>query len=74
MTNGGREHFGWGQDRHMLADLIDALMTNTKATGNWGKKPPKIPDYPRPNTKAKKNKPKSVKDLFNLFGGKSTGR
>ena len=48
LMRGGVEHKGWGQDRHMLADLIDSLNQNTRATGNWGKRPPKIPSYPRP--------------------------
>lgn len=48
LMRGGIEHKGWGQDRHMVADLIDAVNQNTRATGNWGKRPPKIPSYPRP--------------------------
>lgn len=48
LMRGGDEHKGWGLDRHMMADLIDALNQNTRATGNWGKKAPKIPSYPRP--------------------------
>lgn len=55
LMRGGMEHKGWGQDRHMRADLIDAINQNTRATGNWGKRPPKIPTYPRP-----KKAPKSV--------------
>lgn len=50
----------------MSADLYDALTLNTRATGNWRSKPPKIPDYPRPQSKAKK-KPKTVKELFKQF-------
>jgi len=52
LAAGGIEHFGWGVDRHMDADLYDALNANTRATGNWGKKgPPKIPNRPRPKFK-----------------------
>ena len=72
LASGGREHFGWGHDRHLLADVYDALNQNTRATGNWGKKgPPKIEPYPRPKAKPKakhaKAKPVSVKDIFNRF-------
>jgi hypothetical protein len=66
LASGGEEHFGWGQDRHMIADLFDALSLNTRATGRWKSKPPKIPEYPRPKSKAKK-KPKTVKELFKQF-------
>lgn len=68
LASGGREHFGWGVDRHMRADTFDALNQNTRATGNWGKKkPPKFPVWPRPNRKAKTaeaKKPTSVKEIF----------
>lgn len=47
LVHGGYKHVGWGQDRHMLADLIDAIQQNTRATGNF-KSPPKIKPYPRP--------------------------
>ena len=77
LLSGGRDHFGWGQDRHLAADLIDALNANTRATGNWGRgKAPTIPPYPRPTSKpgdgAKKKV--SVRDLFSRFGGKATRR
>lgn len=65
---GGREHFGWGQDRHIWADIYDAINTNTTATGNW-KTPPNIPAWPRPDTKKSEAKPRSVKDLFRMFSG-----
>lgn len=68
LASGGREHFGWGVDRHMLADVYDAINQNTRASGNWSKKgPPKIPAWPRPNPKQKKpdqKKPVSVASLF----------
>ncbi|QYW07865.1 tail assembly chaperone [Streptomyces phage RedBear] len=70
LASGGREQFGWGVDRHMAADIFDALNQNTRATGNWGKKgAPKLPEYPRPKVKKSKDKdrPKkkvSVADLF----------
>lgn len=56
LASGGREHFGWGVDRHMTADIFDAINQNTRATGNWGKgKAPKIPTWPRPKALKKPN-------------------
>lgn len=71
LVNGGRQHFGWGVDRHMQADIFDAINTNTRATGNWGKKPPTFPLWPRPKlitgaTKTEKKKV-TVADLYNRF-------
>lgn len=62
LSAGGRDHYGWGVDRHMRANLYDALNLNTRASGNWGKKgPPKLPDYPRPKSKpAEQPAPKKV--------------
>jgi hypothetical protein len=55
LASGGREHFGWGVDRHLKADIFDALNQNTRATGNWGKgKAPKFPAWPRPTAKKTK--------------------
>ena len=70
LASGGREHYGWGTDRHLLADLFDALNQNTRASGNWGKgKVPKFPAWPRPKTKQnpEEKKPATVKDLFKRF-------
>jgi hypothetical protein len=70
LASGGRDHFGWGQDRHLMADLFDAVNQNTRASGQWGKKgAPKIPEYPRPKTKpdkktGTKKKKVTVADLF----------
>ena len=69
LASGGREHFGWGGNRHMLADLFDAINQNTRATGNWGKKPPKIEPRERPGRGKKKKKP-SVADLFSRLSGR----
>jgi len=71
LASGGREHFGWGTDRHMQADIFDALNVQTRATGNW-KKPPTFPLWPRPGsartTKSPEtNKKVSVADLYNKF-------
>lgn len=71
LASGGREHFGWGTDRHMMADLFDAINQNTRASGQWGKKgPPDIKPWPRPNPEDKtpeEKKPVSVADLYNRF-------
>lgn len=53
MRRGGREFYGWDENTYILADLFDALNTNTVATGNF-KKPPKLPDYPRPSAPVEK--------------------
>lgn len=63
LASGGREHFGWGLDRHISTDIYDALNQNTAATGNW-KKPPSIPLWPRPKARAKKKTPVTVADLY----------
>lgn len=71
LAAGGREFFGWGQDRHLRADLYDALNANTKATGQWGKgKAPKIPPFPRPakaKTKKAGKRPTTVAALYQHF-------
>lgn len=72
LASGGREHFGWGVDRHMQADIFDALNTNTKATGQWQKgKVPNFPVWPRPSTKPKTDaagkKRVTVADIYNKF-------
>lgn len=68
MANGGREHFGWSTDRHILADIYDAVNANTRATGNWKKKAPDIPAWPRPTRDdAKKKKRVTVADLYARF-------
>lgn len=77
LASGGREHFGWGVDRHISADLFDAINQNTRATGNWGKgKAPKLPVWPRPKalkkpTKTSGSKPAgkrvSVAEIYKRF-------
>jgi hypothetical protein len=68
LASGGSDHFGWGQDRHLLADIFDAINQNTRASGNWGKKKaPKMDPYPRPKSKAKHKKKVSVASLFGQF-------
>jgi hypothetical protein len=71
LASGGREHFGWGVDRHLAADLFDAVNLNTRATGNWAKgKAPTFPHFPRPASKAAKpedRKPVSVAEIYQRF-------
>lgn len=55
LASGGREHFGWGTDRHLTATLVDAVHQVIRVAGNWKKKAPDIPPVPRP--KAKKQLP-----------------
>jgi hypothetical protein len=73
LASGGRHHFGWGTDRHMMADIYDALNQNTRATGQWDKKPPEIPPWPRPEAgdlTPEEKKPVTVADLYKRFAGK----
>ncbi|WP_201308879.1 hypothetical protein [Puerhibacterium puerhi] len=74
MHKGGREkwveHFGWTRDRYMMADFFDAMQFNTQATGNWKKKAPELPKYPRPKVVKKQSKPVTVADLHRAWMGK----
>lgn len=67
MRSGGWEYRGWGQDRHLLADLVDSLALNTELTGMY-EKPPKLSRFPRPTTKQPDDgapkKGRTVKELF----------
>lgn len=69
LMSGGRHYMGWGETRHLLAHIYDALNLNTRATGNWGKQPPNFEPWPRPNTRsaAPAKKKTSVADLYNRF-------
>lgn len=76
LASGGREHYGWGVDRYLAADLFDALNTNTKATGNWKNgKPPKFPTWPRPTSKPGDDeapqRPKTVAEIYARIAGKA---
>lgn len=66
LQRGGWQHFEWGQGRHMLADIYDAIAFNTEASGNWSKKVPELPRWPRPQgpVTQKPKRPRSVKELF----------
>lgn len=79
LRTGGWEHFGWGQDRHLIADLYDGLSYNTRTT--WavaGGKPPEFPLWPRPKTKTNesddpeaKRKKFSVKALWHRWNSRA---
>jgi hypothetical protein len=64
---GGRNHFGWGLDRHIAADTYDATNQTTRAAGNWAKKAPDIPPWPRPKTGPSEKKPVTVRDIYARF-------
>lgn len=71
LANGGRQMFGWGVERHLLAELFDAINVNTKATGNWRKKPPEFPRWPRPKADKQQSEQgerrTSVADVYQRF-------
>lgn len=73
---GGRHYRGWGMDRYMLAEVIDALNLNSRVAGqNWPNgKIPDIPPWPRPEARNAADQPKpkrSVKDLWRMYAGKA---
>lgn len=68
---GGDDWRGWDRSTGILADLYDALNVNTRATGQWKRKPPKIAEYPRPKQKkpgAKKKRGQSIADVRRALG------
>lgn len=72
LASGGKAHFGWGIDRHMTADLFDALQANTAATGNWKKgRTPDLPQWPRPKARKEKpaepRRPVSVAEIYQRY-------
>lgn len=69
LRQGGWSHFGWGQDRHIFADVYDAIAFNTEATGHF-EKPPSLERWPRPKTKkqaAESEAPKKKRTVRDLF-------
>jgi hypothetical protein len=70
LATGGRQHFGWGHDRHLAASTFDAVNANTRASGHF-KKPPKIPGWPRPAVRKKPDntgkRPVTVAELYQHF-------
>lgn len=65
---GGKEYRGWGMDRYLLAEVLDAINLNSRVSGqNWPDgKIPTIPPWPRPGAEqtAKPRKKRTVKDLW----------
>lgn len=64
-----QEFFEWTRQQAILADLFDAMQIQTQVTGNWSKKAPDMPMYPRPKVVEKK-KPITVADLYAAWSGK----
>lgn len=72
LASGGRHLMGWTQALDQGANIFDAINLNTRATGMWDGKPPKLPEAYRPtrpkSTAGETSAPKreaSVKDVFN---------
>ena len=62
---GGVEYREWNMQLYLLANLFDAICTNTAATGMF-KKPPKFPPHYRPGQKPDKAKKKQQKQAVTL--------
>jgi hypothetical protein len=69
LANGGRKTFGWGTERHLLADMYDAINVNTRATGNWKQgSAPTFKPWPRPSADTPVEKKRvTVADLYARF-------
>ena len=69
LAAGGRDYYGWGIDRYMLAEIYDSLNLNTQATGQWKKAPPKFKPFPRPRITLKDapKKKVTIRDLYQGF-------
>jgi hypothetical protein len=75
LASGGRQHFGWGTDRHMLADLYDVTNFQTRVLGNWKKgKPPELPLWPRPQTKTSRAVKKMRTTVRSLYASMRLGK
>lgn len=74
MQQGGDEHWGYyiGVDRnyYVLANIYDAVNTNTAATGFF-KKAPKFERWPTPAIAVErlKRKPRTTRELYMSLGG-----
>lgn len=65
----GKDH-AW----YLAADTYDAIMLNTKVSGNWKKgKAPKFDPYPRPGSKQASGKPSTAPDMLNSIFTKMGG-
>lgn len=66
---GGREWRGWTQQTRVLADLYDAVSLNTRASGRWKRRAPRIPDYPRPKQRrGRGRRGQTVADVRRVLG------
>lgn len=65
LMRGEPKTFGWGQDRHLLADIYDAITTNTQATiSAAGATPPDYPRWPRPDATSEEKPKVTVASLW----------
>lgn len=74
MAEGGdaqpHEFLARSAEWYVLADVYDAVMLNTRATGQWKKgKVPEFDPYPRPKSQKKTKKKTSLSGLWQMFGG-----
>ena len=69
IASGGRQFYGWGIERYLLAEIYDTLNMNTTVTGNWKSKPPTLKPLPRPERTPLPGEKKkvTVRDLYNRF-------
>lgn len=68
---GGPEYREWNMELYILANMFDAICTNTAATGMF-KKPPKFPPHYRPGQKSDKQlkvskDPQTIETLHDGF-------
>ncbi len=73
MELGGKEHYGWGYDRYIAADLHDLLSILVAKTIHW-KKEPKFPHIERPKVKRlseESKKPRSLSQIYSLFAAQA---
>lgn len=73
-ASGGPEYRSWTTTARILADVYDAMSTNTIVSGTWKKnKAPKIPQYPRPWVDRQREedggRPKTIQELHGFFSG-----
>lgn len=67
LVQGNEALSGWGVEEYALASIYNAINENTRATGNWKKKPPKIEAFPVPKPKKKKSIKRTAKEMMGAF-------
>lgn len=65
---GGADWRGWTQQARILADVYDAINLNTRASGRWKKRAPKIDPYPRPKRARSRRRGQSISDIRRIVG------